>query len=82
MLLFDVVRTLVKKMLLMKLVEVDQDVRPYLAALMVAAMAKAGQVLHVPCRLSVCEVPNQEFDELLRIWPASSTTATAYWGVS
>ena len=41
-LLFDVARTLAKKMPLMKLVELDQDVRPYLAALMVAAMAKAG----------------------------------------
>ena len=65
-LLFDVARTLAKKMPLMKLVELDQDVRPYLAALMVAAMAKAGQVLHVPRRLSVREVPDQEFDELLR----------------
>ena len=65
-LLFNMARTLAKKMPLMKLVELDQDVRPYLAALMVAAMAKAGQVLHVPRRLSVREVPDQEFDELLR----------------
>ena len=65
-LLFDVARTLAKKMPLMKLVELDQDVKPYMAALMVATMAKAGQVLHVPQRLSMHEVPNQEFDELLR----------------
>ena len=66
MLLFDMARTLVKKMPLMKLVELDQEVRPYLAALMVAAMANAGQVLHVTHHLIMHEVPDKEFDELLR----------------
>ena len=65
-LLFDVAWTLAKKIPLMKLVELDQDVRPYLAALMVAVMAKAGQVLHVPYRLSMCKVPDQGYNELLR----------------
>ena len=65
-LLFDVARTLAKKMPLMKLVELDQDVRPYLAALMVAAMAKAGQVLHVLSHLQVREVSDTEFDSLMR----------------
>ena len=32
---------------------------------MVAAMAKAGQVLHVPSRLQVREVSDTEFDSLL-----------------
>ena len=64
-LLFDVVHTLTKKVPLMKLVKLDQDIRPYLATLMVAAMAKAGQVLHVPRRLEVREVSDTEFDSLL-----------------
>ena len=65
-LLFDVARTLAKKMPLMKRAELDQDVRPYLAALMVAAMAKAGQVLYIPTRLQVRAVSDTEFDSLLR----------------
>ena len=32
---------------------------------MVAAMAKAGQVLHMPSRLQVWEVSDTEFDSLL-----------------
>ena len=55
-LLFDVAQTLAMKMPLMKLVELNQDVRPYLAALMVVAMAKARQFLHVPHHLSMHEV--------------------------
>ena len=51
---------------LMKLVELDQDVHPYLAAPMVAAITRAGQVLHVPRRLEVHEVSDTEFDSLLR----------------
>ena len=50
----------------MKLVELDQDARPYLAALMVAAMAKTGQELHIPRRLEVCEVSDTEFESLLQ----------------
>ena len=50
----------------MKLVELDQDVRPYLAALMVAAMARAGQVLTIPAKLDVKEVSDAEFDALLK----------------
>ena len=65
-LLFDIECTLAKKMLLMKLVELDLDVRPYIAVLMVAAMAKAGQVLYVPRRLEVRKVSETEIDSLLR----------------
>ena len=49
----------------MKLVELDQDFRPYLAALIVASMAKAAQVLHVPSCLQVHEMLDTEFDFLL-----------------
>ena len=37
---------------LTKLVEINSDVRPYLAALMVAALAKAGEELIIPSSLA------------------------------
>ena len=40
MLLFDVAHGLARRVPLTKLVELDGDVRPYLAALMVAALAR------------------------------------------
>ena len=49
----------------MKLVELDQDICPYLTVLMVAAMAKVGQVLHAPRRLEVGKGSETEFDFLL-----------------
>ena len=48
MLLFDIARGLACRIPLTKLVELDGDVRPYLAALMVAALARVGKTLVVP----------------------------------
>ena len=47
-LLFDVTRGLARRVPLTKLVELDGDVHPYLTALMVAALARAGKTLVVP----------------------------------
>ena len=47
-LLFDVTRGLVRRVPLTKLVELDGDVRPYLAALMVAALVRAHETLTIP----------------------------------
>ena len=47
-LLFNVTRGLAHRVPLTKLVELDGDVHPYLAALMVAALAWAGETLVVP----------------------------------
>ena len=48
MLLFDVARRLACRVPLTKLVELDGNVRPYLAALMVAALVQVGETLVVP----------------------------------
>ena len=47
MLLFDVTRGLARQVPLTKLVEMDGDIHPYLAALMVAALAWVGKTLVV-----------------------------------
>ena len=52
-LLFDVARGLARRVPLTKLVELDGDVRPYLAALMVAALVRAHQTLTIPDTLKL-----------------------------
>ena len=65
-LLFDVAKSFGRKVPLTKLVELDEEVRPYLAALMVAAMAKAGKPLVVPQSLVVDRRTDQEFEAVLQ----------------
>jgi hypothetical protein len=50
---------------LTKLVELDGDVRPYLAALIIAALHKAGDALVVPDQMTIRKVTEQEFENLL-----------------
>ena len=57
-LLFDVARGLARWVPLTKLVKLDGDVRPYLAALMVAALYRAGETSIVPRSLDVKTVAN------------------------
>lgn len=38
---------------LTKLVQLDGDVRPYLAALMIAALHKAGETLVIPDKMAI-----------------------------
>ena len=64
-LLYDVARELARRVPLTKLVELDGDVRPYLAALMVASLYRAGETLVVPRSLDIKTVANQEFESLL-----------------
>ena len=52
-LLFDVARGLARRVPLTKLVELDGDVRPYLAALMVAALVRAHETLTIPDTLKL-----------------------------
>ena len=49
-----------------KLVELDADIRPYLASLMVAAMHKAGDTLVVPDDLNVRPITIKNFEMLLQ----------------
>ena len=50
---------------LTKLVALDGDVRPYLAALMVAALHKAGEALVIPEDMNVETVTKEAFDIML-----------------
>ena len=52
-LLFDVARGLARRVPLTTLVELDGDVRPYLAALMVAALVRAHETLTIPDTLKL-----------------------------
>ena len=64
-LLFDGARGLARRVPLTKLVELDGDVRPYLAALMVAALARAGKTLVVPEGTRISTVTREAFDNML-----------------
>ena len=61
----DVAKGLARRIPLTKLVELDADVRPYLASLMVAAMHKAGDALVVPDELRIKPITVQNFEALL-----------------
>ena len=64
-LLFDVARGLARRVPLTKLVELDGDVRPYLAALMVAALTKAHETLVIPDSLNFRQVSQEAFKNML-----------------
>ena len=65
MLLFDVARGLARQVPLTKLVELDGDVRLYLATLMVAALARAGETLVVPEGMRISMMMSKAFDNIL-----------------
>ena len=64
-LLFDVTCGLAHRVPLTKLVELDGDVRPYLAALMVATLARAGETLVVPEGTRISTMTREAFDNML-----------------
>ena len=64
-LLFDVAHGLARCVPLTKLVELDGDVRPYLAALMVATLARAGKTLVVPEGTHISTMTREAFDNML-----------------
>ena len=64
-LLFDVARGLAHRVPLTKLVELDGDVHPYLAALMVATLAWAGETLVVPEGTRISTMTREAFDNML-----------------
>ena len=64
-LLFDVARGLTRRVPLTKLVELDGDVHPYLAALMVATLARAGETLVVPEGTRISTMTREAFDNML-----------------
>ena len=58
-LLYDVAKGLARRVLLTKLVALDGDVRPYLAALMVAALHRAKDKLVVPDDMEIQKVTRE-----------------------
>ena len=63
-LLFDVACGLACRVPLTKLVELDGDIRPYLAALMVAALARAGKTLVVPEGTRISTMTREAFNNM------------------
>ena len=61
----DVARNLQKRISLTKLIEYNEHIRPYLAALMVAAVASMGEKLVIPDNLQLKKVTEEEFRDLL-----------------
>ena len=60
-LLYDVARGMARRVPLTKLVELDADVRPYLASLMVAALDRAGDQLVIPAEMNWKTVTRDQF---------------------
>ena len=63
--LLDVAKGLQKKVSLPKLIQLDDKIRPYLAALMVAALAHVGERLVIPDDVELRRVSRQRFEEHL-----------------
>ena len=64
-LLFDVAHRLACRVLLTKLVELDGDVCPYLAALMVATLVWVGKTLVVPEGTPISMMTREAFNNML-----------------
>lgn len=75
--LFDVARTFSRRVPLGKLMEIEPDLRPYLAAILVSAVQQAHEILRVPSTLAVEVLSPDEFQQhVLRL----ATTAFKPYG--
>ena len=70
-LLFDVAHGLARRVPLTKLVELDGDVHPYLATLMVAALARVGKTLVVPEGTRISTMTREAFNDNMLLKEAS-----------
>ena len=61
----DIARGLARRVPLTKLVSLDGDIRPYLAALMVSALHKAGEALAIPDDMKLHKMTLENFNALL-----------------
>ena len=64
-LLFNVTRRFACRVPLTKLVELDGDIHPYLTALMVAALVRAGETLVVPEGTRITTIMREAFKNML-----------------
>ena len=60
--LFDVARGFSRRVPMARLLEIEPDIRPYLASLVVRAVHRAGDALTVPMNLRVDRLTEEEFD--------------------
>ncbi len=63
--LHDIARGLARRVPLTKLVALDGDIRPYMAALMVSALHKAGEALVIPEDMKLRRMTVDNFNALL-----------------
>ena len=63
--MFDVTSGLAHRVPLIKLVELDGDVHPYLTTLMVAALAWAGKTLVAPEGTCITTMTREAFNNML-----------------
>ena len=61
--LFDVARQFSRRVPLAKLVALEEDVRPYMACIIIDAIREAGDTLVIPQDLQVRQVPLEQFEE-------------------
>ena len=66
MMLNDIARGLARRIPLTKLVQLEGDVRPYLASHMIAALNKAGDELVVPDTLRIRMLTEEAFENMLK----------------
>ena len=59
--LFDVARTFSRRVPLGRLLQIEPDIRPYLAAVLVAAVQEAGETLKLPAGMSVEHMADDDF---------------------
>ena len=64
-LLWDVARGFARRVPLTKLVHLDADIRPYLTALLIAALYHHRETLVPPRGMKCKEVPLEEFERIL-----------------
>ena len=64
-LLFEVTCGLAQRVLLIKLVELDGDVHPFLTALMVASLVWVGETLVIPESMQISIMTREAFDNML-----------------
>jgi hypothetical protein len=63
--LFDVARAFNKRVPMSRLVEIEPDLRPYLASVIIAALQKAREGITVPLDMPVHRVSQDDFDARL-----------------
>ena len=63
--MFDITQGLARRVPLTKLVELDGNICPYLAALMVAVLAWVGETLVVPEGIQIVMMTREAFDNML-----------------